>query len=111
MDQPDVTKSHKVFSVRLPADLYVALEAVATEEHRNRQSIIVSAINLYLERRRVATDGAAKFVAEFDRAKAHEMTVDRTLQVAAATQAPPAVPVTDFPGLTVRNPPKPAGGN
>jgi predicted transcriptional regulator len=105
-----VTDTHKTFSIRIPVALYDSVDTAAADEHRSRNGIIVSAINLYLERRRVATEGAAKFVAEFDRNQAHEMTVDRTLQAAAATQAPPPAPVTDFPGLTVRNPPKAVDG-
>ena len=89
MDQPEVPKS-KVFSIRIQTDLFNTIEQVAAEEHRNRQSIIVAAIELYLERRRVAIEGAAQYVAEFDQAKTQEMIVDRALQAAAATQTQPA---------------------
>jgi predicted transcriptional regulator len=108
-EEVPVTDTHKTFSIRIPVALYDSVDTAAADEHRSRNGIIISAIALYLERRRVAAEGASAVVAEFDRAKTDEMTLDRTLRVAAASRAT-AAPSTDFPGLTVRNPPKPAGG-
>jgi predicted transcriptional regulator len=119
-----VTDTHKTFSIRIPVALYDSVDTAAADEHRSRNGIIISAITLYLERRRVAAEGSSAVVAEFDRAKTDEMTLDRTLQVAAGIQANPAAPVpAGLPAtprisdeaaragqLTVRNPPKAVGG-
>jgi predicted transcriptional regulator len=129
--------THKTFSIRIPVELFEGLEAAAKAAGTSRQSIVVSALTRDFERRRIAAEGAAKLVAEFDRTVTNEMVMDKTLQTAAEIQVPqklaptpaydPAhphvtlrpgspippkaeAPTPDFPGLTVRNPPKQAGG-
>jgi predicted transcriptional regulator len=94
------------FSVRLPTGMIDALDQIAAEERRTRQSVITAAIELYLERRRVATEGAAQYLQTFDQATTKEMIADRALQAAVKAQTAEA----DFEDLLAPLAPKPPEG-
>jgi hypothetical protein len=84
-----IKKDTKVISLRVPLELFEDLRKARQMEGRSTSNIAIAAITSYLERLRIAREGAAPLVAEFDRSATLDMKLDRTLQTAAVAQARP----------------------